>query len=73
MHPLILTTTLSPTQDNHASTTTKLISPLLRQQIMYKYSFSPSTVIVWNTLLQHVVSADSIDGFKSAMASCINS
>jgi len=32
----------------------------------------PRTIIVWNTLQQYVVSADSIDGFKSAMAACIH-
>ena len=34
----------------------------------YKYSFFPNTVYLWNTLPQNVVSADSVSGFKSALA-----
>jgi hypothetical protein len=34
----------------------------------YKYSFFPRTVYLWNTLPQNVVSADSVSGFKSALA-----
>ena len=34
----------------------------------YKYSYFPRTVIVWNSLPPNVVSADSVLGFKSALA-----
>lgn len=39
----------------------------------YKYSFFPRTVVQWNTLPSHVVSADSVTGFKSAMATLVMS
>ena len=34
----------------------------------FKFSYFPRTVVQWNTLPSHVVSADSIAGFKSALA-----
>jgi len=34
----------------------------------FKYSFFPRTVVVWNTLPSHVVSADTVLGFRSALA-----